>query len=148
MYFYSSEVNPHPISSFKNNFLLLPALQPIGIYPGKYQWAGQPNLGDCSLEILEANITFDDGLWECQVTSSSFASQDALASKPARLVVRGELRNFSRDKSSREIPRKTRPLMLWVRRYSSCTTARRADCAIGWFVLRISDKPGRGRTRD
>ena len=66
------------------------SLQPIGIYPGKYQWAGKPSLGDCSLEVREANITFDDGEWECQVTSSSFASQDALASKPARLVVRGE----------------------------------------------------------
>ena len=65
-------------------------MQPIGIYPGKYQWAGKPSLGDCSLEVREANITFDDGEWECQVTSSSFASQDALASKPARLVVRGE----------------------------------------------------------
>ena len=70
--------------------------QPIGIYPGKYQWAGKPSLGDCSLEVREANITFDDGEWECQVTSSSFASQDALASKPARLVVRGESRRVLR----------------------------------------------------
>ena len=65
-------------------------MQPIGLYPGKYQWSGKPNLGDCSLEVLEVDITFDDGLWECQVTSSDFQSQDALASKPARLVVRGK----------------------------------------------------------
>ncbi len=62
--------------------------QPIATYPGKYQWSGKPNLGDCSLEVLEANITFDDGLWQCQVTSSDFAAQDALASEEARLVVR------------------------------------------------------------
>ena len=30
--------------------ILVTSFQPIGIYPGKYQWAGQPNLGDCSLE--------------------------------------------------------------------------------------------------
>ena len=39
---------------------------------------------------MEVDIKFDDGLWECQVTASSFESQDALASKPARLVVRGK----------------------------------------------------------
>ena len=39
------------------------------------------------------DIKFDDGLWECQVTASSFESQDALASKPARLVVRGKNEN-------------------------------------------------------
>ena len=38
---------------------------------------------------MAVDIKFDDGLWECQVTASSFESQDALASKPARLVVRG-----------------------------------------------------------
>ena len=60
----------------------------MGIYPGKYQWSGKPALGDCGLEVLDVNISFDDGEWECQVTSSDFASQDALASAPARLVVR------------------------------------------------------------
>ena len=39
---------------------------------------------------MAIDIKFDDGLWECQVTASSFESQDALASKPARLVVRGK----------------------------------------------------------
>ena len=63
--------------------------QPIGLYSGKYEWAARPGTGDCSLNILAIDIKFDDGLWECQVTASSFESQDALASKPARLVVRG-----------------------------------------------------------
>lgn len=72
------------------------SFQPIGLYPGKYQWSGKPSLGDCSLEVLQVNITFDDGLWECQVTSSDFQSQDALASKPARLVVRGTLNKFKK----------------------------------------------------
>eukprot|EP00094_Tigriopus_californicus_P013464 TCALIF_13024-PA protein Name:"Similar to KIRREL Kin of IRRE-like protein 1 (Homo sapiens)" AED:0.12 eAED:0.13 QI:0/0.83/0.76/0.92/0.91/1/13/506/759 len=69
--------------------------KPVGIYEGKYQWSSTPNLGDCSLDVLEVNITYDDGLWECQVTSSSFASQDALASQPARLVVREPPRSFA-----------------------------------------------------
>ncbi len=62
--------------------------QPIATWPGKYQWSGNRAQGDCSLEVLEANITYDDGLWQCQVTASQFASQDALASAQARLVVR------------------------------------------------------------
>ena len=64
-------------------------LQPIGLHPGKYDWAGRQAGGDCSFKINEVNIQYDDGLWECQVTSSSFEAQDQLASKPARLVVRG-----------------------------------------------------------
>ena len=64
--------------------------QPIGLYSGKYEWASRPSSGDCSLNIMAVDIKFDDGLWECQVTASSFESQDALASKPARLVVRGK----------------------------------------------------------
>ena len=57
--------------------------------PGKYEWAGRQGGGDCSFKINEVNIQYDDGLWECQVTSSTFEAQDQLASKPARLVVRG-----------------------------------------------------------
>ena len=64
-------------------------LQPIGLHPGKYEWAGRHAGGDCSFKINEVNIQYDDGLWECQVTSSTFEAQDQLASKPARLVVRG-----------------------------------------------------------
>ena len=67
--------------------------QPIGLYNGKYEWASRPGSGDCSLKLMEVDIKFDDGLWECQVTASSFESQDALASKPARLVVRGKNEN-------------------------------------------------------
>jgi hypothetical protein len=63
--------------------------QPIGIHNGKYEWASRPSSGDCSLKIMNVDIKFDDGAWECQVTSADFQSQDALASAPARLVVRG-----------------------------------------------------------
>ena len=66
------------------------SFQPIGLYNGKYEWAARSGSGDCSLNIMAIDIKFDDGLWECQVTASSFESQDALASKPARLVVRGK----------------------------------------------------------
>lgn len=69
--------------------LCLFCFQPIGLHPGKYEWAGRQAGGDCSFKINEVNIQYDDGLWECQVTSSTFEAQDQLASKPARLVVRG-----------------------------------------------------------
>lgn len=57
----------------------------------KYEWVGSPDVGDCSLWVREATLEFDDGLWQCQVTASDFTTQDALASEPARLVVRGKL---------------------------------------------------------
>ena len=44
--------------------------------------------GDCSLRILKANIAYDDGMWECQVTQSSYQTNDGLSSAPAQLVVR------------------------------------------------------------
>jgi len=56
----------------------------------KYEWVGSPDIGDCSLWVRSAALEFDDGLWQCQVTASDFTTQDALASEPARLVVRGE----------------------------------------------------------
>lgn len=70
--------------------------QPIGLYPKKYEWAGSPHQsphinGDCSLWVRSATLEFDDGFWECQVTSSDFTTQDALTSQPVRLVVRGEM---------------------------------------------------------
>ena len=69
--------------------------QPVGIHPGKYEWAG-PNKGpsadpgDCSLKVLDANLDFDDGVWQCQITPSSFKTRDALISQGAQLVVRGK----------------------------------------------------------
>lgn len=62
----------------------------MGIYIGKYDWAGNPDIGDCSLRIQNAALEYDDGEWECQVTASDFASQDALTSRPMKLVVRGK----------------------------------------------------------
>ena len=68
-----------------------PALchQPIGPEQDKYEWAESPDQGDCSIRIIGADLKYDDGLWLCQVTSSSFQTQDALKSAPAQLVVRG-----------------------------------------------------------
>ena len=70
--------------------------QPVGIHPGKYEWAAtskgsSPDPGDCSLRVLDANLEFDDGVWQCQVTPSSFRSKDALISQGAQLVVRGNI---------------------------------------------------------
>jgi len=67
-----------------------PLLQPVGIYPKKYEWAGSQDSGDCSLWVRAATLEFDDGEWECQVTASDFTTQDALTSSPVRLVVRGK----------------------------------------------------------
>lgn len=75
-------------SHFFHNF------QPVGIYPKKYEWAAHLHSshlnGDCSLWVRSATLEFDDGVWECQVTASDFTAQDALTSKPVRLVVRGK----------------------------------------------------------
>ena len=63
---------------------------PVGIYPHKYEWSSSPENGDCSLRILDANLEYDDGVWQCQVTPSSFSIKDALISEGAELVVRGK----------------------------------------------------------
>lgn len=73
-------------------FYLFPFhFQPVGMYKDKYEWAGSQELGDCSIWIRSAQLQFDDGIWECQVTASDFHTQDALTSHPVRLVVRGKL---------------------------------------------------------
>ena len=69
--------------------------QPVGMHPGKYMWAGSNKdsaveSGDCSLKILDASLEFDDGVWQCQVTPSTFKARDALISEGAELVVRGK----------------------------------------------------------
>ena len=64
---------------------------PVGLYPGKYEWAGSPVQGDCSLRVREASLQYDAGDWVCQVTASSFMEKDTLISSPARLLVRGEI---------------------------------------------------------
>ncbi|CAB4060313.1 unnamed protein product [Lepeophtheirus salmonis] len=58
---------------------------PIGIFPTKYEWAGAPGTGDCSLRVLNSSIEFDDGVWQCKVTASSFSAKDALISQGAQL---------------------------------------------------------------
>lgn len=62
--------------------------KPVGIYPDKYEWFSLRS-NDCTLLIRRASLEFDDGFWECQVTSGDFMRQDALTSLPARLLVRG-----------------------------------------------------------
>lgn len=60
------------------------------MYKHKYEWSGSQETGDCSIWIRAAQLEFDDGSWECQVTASDFHTQDALTSSPVRLVVRGK----------------------------------------------------------
>ena len=62
---------------------------PVGIYAGKYEWAGRTEVGDCSLRILEADFDYDNGRWICQITASGFRETDTLISKEAVLSVRG-----------------------------------------------------------
>jgi hypothetical protein len=65
--------------------------KPMGMYPHKYEWAsGSQENGDCSIWVRAAQLEFDDGNWECQVTASDFHTQDALTSLPVHLVVRGK----------------------------------------------------------
>ena len=68
---------------------------PVGIFPGKYEWAagtGGPADGDCSLRIRDARLAYDDGVWQCSVTPSSYLARDALISEGAQVVIRGELK--------------------------------------------------------
>lgn len=62
--------------------------KPVRLQNNKYEWDGSPENGDCSLRIMSADISYDDGEWKCQVTSSSFDADDALSSKAAKLIVR------------------------------------------------------------
>lgn len=64
--------------------------RPVGMHPDKYEWASSRG-SDCTLLIRRASLHFDDGFWECQVTSSDFIRQDALSSEQSRLLVRGEI---------------------------------------------------------
>lgn len=89
------EVNPHGsvvmpcvITNKKGECRWEKDGNPVGIYPTKYEWAGLSEKGDCSLKILDANLEYDDGVWQCQVTPSSFQSKDSLISEGAELVVR------------------------------------------------------------
>jgi len=61
--------------------------KPIGLFPGKYSLPVTSKGGDCSLTIARVDLRIDDGEWQCQVTSSSISSQDALVSSPALLTV-------------------------------------------------------------
>ena len=63
---------------------------PVGMYENKYEWHGSVAEGDCSLRVREANIEYDNGVWQCQVTASDFTQRDTLISEGAELVVRGE----------------------------------------------------------
>ena len=67
---------------------------PVGMYPTKYEWSGNPEDGDCSIKILDASLEFDDGVWQCQVTPTNFLQKDSLISEGAQLVVRGKTTLF------------------------------------------------------
>jgi hypothetical protein len=64
--------------------------EPVGIYPEKYEWVGEPQKGECSLRVRNASMEYDNGVWQCQVTASDFKQRDTLVSDGAELVVRGE----------------------------------------------------------
>ncbi|XP_017893195.1 hemicentin-1-like [Ceratina calcarata] len=66
--------------------------KPVGMHPDKYEWVSGRG-SDCTLLIRRASLDFDDGYWECQVTSGDFTRQDALTSLPSRLLVRVKPRN-------------------------------------------------------
>ena len=49
---------------------------PLGIYPGKREWAGDREQGDCSIRILEADYNIDNGRYVCQVRVMRDESDD------------------------------------------------------------------------
>ena len=61
---------------------------PVGIFPGKYEWSGSRDDGDCSLLVIDADSRYDSGGWQCAVTASTFHARDALVSGVGELVVR------------------------------------------------------------
>ena len=63
---------------------------PSGMFEGKYEWAGDHKKGDCSIRIIDAALEYDNAVWQCSVTPSSFRAKDALTSQGAQLVVRGK----------------------------------------------------------
>ena len=63
---------------------------PVGMYENKYEWHGNRKEGDCSLRVKEANIDYDNGVWQCQVTASDYTQRDTLISEGAELIVRGK----------------------------------------------------------
>lgn len=58
----------------------------VGTIAKKYQFRRQPEDGDCSLMIRNVSVQQDDGIWQCQVTSSD-VEQDTLQSGEVHLVV-------------------------------------------------------------
>nr|XP_012234307.1 PREDICTED: kin of IRRE-like protein 1 [Linepithema humile]XP_012234308.1 PREDICTED: kin of IRRE-like protein 1 [Linepithema humile] len=58
----------------------------VGMQQGKYEWASKRD-NDCTLQIRNVALSYDDGLWECQVSPSDFTIQDGLLSNPSRLLV-------------------------------------------------------------
>ena len=54
----------------------------VGIWRGKYEWAGPGDGqdGDCSLLVLNAELDLDAGSWQCAVTASKPRARDALVS--------------------------------------------------------------------
>ena len=62
---------------------------PVGMFKGKYEWAGNVLSGDCSLLVIDATKEYDNGSWLCQVTASEFSQKDALISHSIMVQVRG-----------------------------------------------------------
>ncbi|XP_023346818.1 uncharacterized protein LOC111715689 [Eurytemora carolleeae] len=59
---------------------------PVGMFPGKYSWAGNLTDGDCSINIYHVEREFDHGGWQCSVTATSFRSKDALGIKKYQII--------------------------------------------------------------
>lgn len=53
----------------------------------KYHYSKSPDDGDCSLMIRNATVQNDDGLWQCQVTSTELDHDNSLQSRESQLVV-------------------------------------------------------------
>ncbi|CAG2102918.1 unnamed protein product, partial [Medioppia subpectinata] len=60
--------------------------QAVGNIPNKYQFLRQPSNGDCSLHIYNLDPKYDEGEWQCQVTSPNI-HESTISSDPVKVVV-------------------------------------------------------------
>ena len=77
---------------------------PTGIFPGKYEWAGERGEGDCSLLVRDADREFDDGSWRtafgCDGTAATGRDISAHGSWPAAVAAGAVTENGSAEAST------------------------------------------------
>ncbi|XP_065561117.1 hemicentin-2-like isoform X2 [Artemia franciscana] len=118
----------------------------VGIYKGKYEWAGNPDAGDCSLRILSARPDLDDGHWECQVTATSFDSFDTINSDPIMVVVRIPPDSTKLTQDGRQISGKLSTVSGSLRTFVCSSENGNPAPKIRWFIGKEEVTPSANQT--